>query len=333
MIVGKSAPAVRGPRTWSPTHPSPSLFVDHAKPVPTASVVAIEDCPDAVGVKLVWTRPNAVASSPRARLHRPLQLEIPKSYPQQIVRFLVHCMREFPIAFAHSRKTHFIHPDLYKSKMPTQIIAAYDLCKLHAQIDQGKGTGTATLGPRLRQQLINLLDQFRHAKSFEELLACAQALILLQCIVLLRDDQNKYSDGVSCSLADLGHRLWQQAPFQLPHALSPRRAWIYAESVRRTIIVGFMLRSVYSLQRRNYSIRTPFIDSLPFDVRTSLWDAPGQAWVDGPSEADMVSLHEYSGMLESGQIHEITPFGSLILAACRGVAISEIPFPAALRPR
>ncbi|KAH1492133.1 hypothetical protein KXX57_007032 [Aspergillus fumigatus] len=120
--------------------------------------------------------------------------------------------------------------------MPTQIIAAYDLCKLHAQIDQGKGTGTATLGPRLRQQLINLLDQFRHAKSFEELLACAQALILLQCIVLLRDDQNKYSDGVSCSLADLGHRLWQQAPFQLPHALSPRRAWIYAESVRRTII-------------------------------------------------------------------------------------------------
>lgn len=33
-----------------PTHPSPSLFVDHAKPVPTASVVAIEDCPDAVGV-------------------------------------------------------------------------------------------------------------------------------------------------------------------------------------------------------------------------------------------------------------------------------------------
>ncbi|EAW16723.1 uncharacterized protein NFIA_000670 [Aspergillus fischeri NRRL 181] len=261
---------------------------------------------------LVWKRPNAVASSPTAQLHRPLRLEITKSYPQQIVRFLVHGMRD---------------------KTPTQIIAAYDLCKLHTQIGQGKGTGMATLGPRLRQQLINLLHQFMHAKSFEELLACAQALILLQCIVLLRDDQNMYSDRVSCSLADVGQRLWQQAPFQLPHTLSPRRAWIYAESVRRTIIVSFMLRSVYSLQRRNYSVRTPFIDSLPFDVRTSLWDTPGEAWADGPSKAEMVSLHEYSGMLESGQIHDITPFGSLILAACRGVAISEIPFSAALRPQ
>ncbi|GFF22120.1 aflatoxin biosynthesis regulatory protein [Aspergillus udagawae] len=278
-------------------------------------------------------RPNAVASSPTAQLHQPLRLEITKGYSQQIVQFLVHGMRQFPIAFAHSRKTHFIHLDLYTSKKPTQIIAAYDLCKLHTQIDQGKGTGTATLGPRLRQQLINLLHQFVHATSFEELLACAQALILLQCIVLLRDDQNMYSDRVSCSLAELGQRLWQQAPVQLPHTLSPRRAWIYAESVRRTIIVSFMLRSVYSLQTRNYSVRTPFIDSLPFDVRTSLWDAPGEAWADGPAKADMVSLHEYSGMLESGQTHDITPFGSLILAACRGVAISEIPSPAALRPR
>ncbi|KAG2001663.1 hypothetical protein GB937_010005 [Aspergillus fischeri] len=37
-------------QTWSATHPSPSLFVDHAEPVQTASVVVIEDFPVAVGV-------------------------------------------------------------------------------------------------------------------------------------------------------------------------------------------------------------------------------------------------------------------------------------------
>lgn len=242
-------------------------------------------------------------------------------------------MREFPVTFARNRRTNFIHPDLYTGKWPTQLIEAYSLCKLHAEIEQDKGAGTATLGPLLRLQLIDLNHQYAYATSFEELLACSQALILIQCIVLLRDDQISYSEGISSRLADLGQRLWQQAPIQLPHTLSPRRAWIYAESVRRTIIVSFMLRSVYSLHRRNYSVRTPFIDSLPFDVRTSLWDAPGEAWTDSPSKINMVSLHEYSGMLESGQVHDITPFGSLVLAACRGKAVAEIPFPAPLNLR
>jgi hypothetical protein len=278
-------------------------------------------------------RLNAVLSSPEGQLRLPLRLEVAKYYAQHIVQFLVQGMREFPATFARNRKTNFIHPDLYIRKWPTQLIEAYGLCRLHTDIEQHKGTGTATLGPHLRLQLINLNHQFAHATSFEELLACSQALILIQCIALLRDDQTSYSDGISSRLADLGQRLWQQAPIQLPHTLSPRRAWVYAESVRRTIIVSFMLRSVYSLHRRNYSVRTPFIDSLPFDVRTSLWDAPGEAWTECPSKVNMVSLHEYSGMLQSGQVHNITPFGRLVLAACRGKAVSEIPFPAALNLR
>ncbi|EKV07446.1 hypothetical protein PDIG_73070 [Penicillium digitatum PHI26] len=34
-------------------------------------------------------------------------------------------------------------------------------------------------------------------------------------------------------LAGVAGKLWQQAPIQLPRALSPRSAWLFAESVRR----------------------------------------------------------------------------------------------------
>ncbi|RAK78918.1 uncharacterized protein BO72DRAFT_446682 [Aspergillus fijiensis CBS 313.89] len=130
-------------------------------------------------------------------------------------------------------------------------------------------------------------------------------------------------------LLNLGHRLWVQAPVQLPATLSPRRAWLFAESVRRTIIVGFMLRSVYSLRTRNYSVRTPFVDALPFDVRTGLWDAADEEGVVtdelwGSSEGAMVSLHGYSGMLEQGQVHGIGAFAGLILAACRGKQVADV---------
>jgi hypothetical protein len=104
---------------------------------------------------------------------------------------------------------------------------------------------------------------------------------------------------------------------------------LFAESVRRTIIVAFVLRGVYSLKKRNYSVRTPFIDSLPFDMRTVLWDASADSWTDaaGDPADSIVSLHQYSGMLESGIVHGISPFGGLILAACRGKAIEEVAYP------
>ncbi|KAB8071869.1 hypothetical protein BDV29DRAFT_11534 [Aspergillus leporis] len=132
-------------------------------------------------------------------------------------------------------------------------------------------------------------------------------------------------------LSSVGRRLWQQAPIQLSRHMSPWKAWLFAESVRRTIIIAFMLRNVYSLLKRHYSVHTPFVDSLPFDVRTSLWDADPGAWKGSTSDAlqNMVSMHQYSSMLESGEVHGISPFSALILAACKGKAASGVPYPPA----
>jgi hypothetical protein len=156
-------------------------------------------------------------------------------------------------------------------------------------------------------------------------------LLLIQCILALNeDDHTQYSECVGTILEGIGTRLWEQAPVQLPPTFSRRHAWLLAESVRRTIIVSLMLRSAYSLKTRNYSARTPFVDALPFDVRTELWDEDSEnTWANDYADSldSMVSLHEYSDALERGQVYNVPPFGALILAACKGVEVSAIPFP------
>ncbi|KAE8156389.1 hypothetical protein BDV40DRAFT_293561 [Aspergillus tamarii] len=227
-------------------------------------------------------------------------------------------------------KTQFIHPDLCQNHEASTVFQnAQSLCKLHAQASQEDNT--TALNPLLQQHCAELLRKSGRPASFQELLAIIQSLLILQCLLILdeRTDDGPYSETVSTMLSNVGRRLWQQAPIHLSHTLSPRDAWLFAESVRRTIIVAFMLRSVYSLLKRNYSVRTPFVDSLPFDVRTPLWDADHEAWNNATpaSLENMVSLQQYSTLLESGAVHGISPFSALILAACKGKAVSDIPYP------
>ncbi|KAL4951251.1 hypothetical protein BDW69DRAFT_186551 [Aspergillus filifer] len=267
-------------------------------------------------------------------LRPPLQLEIIKGYEASIIAFLVEGVSSLPLSFAENMKTHFIHPELWSysssSVPPTPIRDMHALCKLYTDTSSNV---SFRLVASIRQQIPHYQKRIARAINFEDLLASAQALLLAHCMLIAYEDPSTpYSDSTSAALLALGERLYQQAPIQLPHTLTPRRAWLFAESVRRTIIVAFMLRSVYSLKTRNYSVRTPFVDSLPFDMRTGLWDSGGgynYGVANGEGEGDaIVSLHRYSGMLESGMVHGIGPFAGLVLAACRGKDFRRVLYPA-----
>ncbi|CAI7670315.1 unnamed protein product [Penicillium crustosum] len=265
---------------------------------------------------------SIVNATPTPRIHAPLKLEIAKEYDPNIIRFLVAGLRDLPANFAETRKTLFIHPDLYPNGLPTPVREVHNICRLNMQTGQ-TGRVSVTLLSMLRQYSADLCRRLCHAATFEELLACSQALVLIQCMLVLNEDGNAcpYSEAISVMLAGIGGKLWQQAPIQLPQTLSPRCAWLLAESVRRTIIVCFMLRSAYSLYTRNYTVRTPFIDSLPFDLRTNLWDEnSGTAWQDAlsDSKSSMVSLNEWSNGLAAGRVHDVS---------CFRQAVSSIPSP------
>jgi hypothetical protein len=243
-----------------------------------------------------------------------LHVEILKTHDRATVRFLIDRMRGFPVAFAQYKMTLFIHPHLYDPSLED----IHTICSLYRGPEHSPNK---LLVASLRQKSAEIYRQTRQLTSFETLLACVQTLVLIQCMLVFdRDEEN--AESTNSLLAGLARRLWAQAPMQLPHEMSPRRAWLFAESVRRTIIVSYVLCSVHSLQKQNYSIRTPFVEALPFDDRTFLWDAPSeQSWQEGTSRRpiSMVSLREYSDMLASSGADEVTEFGSLVLAACKGM--------------
>ncbi|KAJ5644084.1 uncharacterized protein N7484_006591 [Penicillium longicatenatum] len=272
---------------------------------------------------------NHTTGSP-SPIRLPLQLEIAKEYDRSAIRFLVNGLRALPNTFAETCKTTFVHPDLYASGLPASIRDMQVICKSHLQAEQQQRT--SVLLPLLHQRSGELHRRFNQSLTFEELLGCSQALLLAQCILALNGggDPNQYSERISVMLDGIAMRLWEQAPVQLPSTFSRRRAWLMAESVRRTIIVSLMLKTAYSLNTRNCGARTPFVDALPFDVRTQLWeDDSDYTWAtEAPESPDsMISLHGYSDALESGQFRNISSFGALVLAACKGKEVSSIPFP------
>ncbi|KAL4749398.1 hypothetical protein BDW72DRAFT_204761 [Aspergillus terricola var. indicus] len=277
---------------------------------------------DDAGKTSTTTAAAAAAAAPliTPTIHYPLPMEIPKRYGQSIITLLVEGVSSIPLEFTQNMKTHFIHSELWPrgsrfgSLPPAPIRDMHAVCQLYPRQHR-----TTTFRTLLRQKTACLYRQVLRAASFEEALASAQALLLAQCMLIATESPDApYSEATSAMLLSLGQS-----------TLSPRRAWLFAESVRRTIIAAFVLRGVYSLKKRNYSVRTPFIDSLPFDMRTALWDASADSWTDsaGDPADSIVSLHQYSGMLESGLVHAISPFGGLILAACRGKAVEEVAYP------
>lgn len=123
----------------------------------------------------------------------PLRLEIAKEYDQSVIQSLVNGMRTFPTSFAQNCKTSFVHPDIYASGLPTSIREIHALCKLHTQIRHEERN--AIIVPLLRQKFTELNRRYSGALDFEELLGCSQALLLIQCIVALNEDnQARYSE-------------------------------------------------------------------------------------------------------------------------------------------
>ncbi|KIV82932.1 hypothetical protein PV11_04997 [Exophiala sideris] len=90
---------------------------------------------------------------------------------------------------------------------------------------------------------------------------------------------------------------------KLPRTLdtepSAWKTWTFAESIRRTFIFTTMVQVVIEMVYHGFFYYRPMIESLPFDVRTGLWEAnteeEWQAAVadHGGVECSLISWHEF----------------------------------------
>ena len=174
--------------------------------------------------------------------------------------------------------------------------------------------------PIMQQKFDELIESHPTLHRFEDILASVQALMLYLSIRLFDGDtqQRRLAESYVHTLGQWARQLWKTAPSQTPGSLSPWQAWVFAESVRRSILVACLIHSAI---KRGYSEHTLFVEALPFDLHTTKWDAQSTMdWelIDPQPRSSMVSYREYVERFSDGQAKSVKEFETLLLIACYG---------------
>lgn len=93
-------------------------------------------------------------------------------------------------------------------------------------------------------------------------------------------------------------------PNDLSIDLSPWQAWVIAESCRRTLLAFQWISGVVELYQTGYCSYRPFVESLPFDARTGLWEAETEedwnAALERHEDSGESSLVSWCEFIENG---------------------------------
>lgn len=146
----------------------------------------------------------------------------------------------------------------------------------------------------------HLLAQDIHKLTFTAFLAKLHVLIAVIFAAMfqaLRSGKAPDSPQLEAAIELLS--LWEKhfkanLPEDLSTDLSAWQAWVIAESCRRTLLVLPWISGVMELFQAGYCSYRPFVESLPFDARTGLWEAASEEEWNAALEK-----HHRNGGLES----------------------------------
>ncbi|KAI0456792.1 hypothetical protein F5B21DRAFT_125259 [Xylaria acuta] len=250
----------------------------------------------------------------RLQIYNPLRLEVIRTFDPTTVERQISILQSFLLKYARCGSNAFIHPYLYEPHSPAPLsdvssvldaICGSDVEHPHIPVSQ-----------ILRLKVRHFLRLGARASSYTELVSCVQAIVLLHISRLSHEDGEDDPERDNQAIWALTHRLWVRAPTQLSSRLSPWRAWVFAESVRRTLLVCNILLGVYGVLRRGYAVRHLCIETLPFDMRTQLWEANTEdSWRAAASynidcDPPLVSFRQFKSLQQSSSSH--SQFESLL---------------------
>ncbi|PCG99276.1 Hypothetical protein PENO1_050500 [Penicillium occitanis (nom. inval.)] len=150
----------------------------------------------------------------------------------------------------------------------------------------------------------NLLHLNIKTVPMEEALTAVQALLIYFANFLFAPSEGEQFDTVQYlnTLFAWTQALFPSAQNEMPRDQSPWQEWLFAESVRRTILMSYAITMATSSFKYGYCANWLFVESLPFDSRAGLWMAESpQAWIAaarvrmGEEVGEQLqSYHEYS---------------------------------------
>ncbi|TVY26488.1 NmrA-like family domain-containing protein [Lachnellula hyalina] len=176
----------------------------------------------------------------------------------------------------------------------------------------------------------------------KEALAALQALLVYLATFFFSSQTEQENENAGRFLTVLSE--WTQALLaaapnatKMPRkAQSPWQEWLLGESIRRTIIMSYVLSLALSGFQYGYCSNWLFVESLPFDRRAGLWMAESpQAWIAAAEARNgdevgqqLNSLHEFAESLDGSPLVDPSFRGDvflmLLVYAHNGVGASAI---------
>jgi hypothetical protein len=242
------------------------------------------------------------------------------------MKFAVHGFKTFPEKWVKEGKAPFIHPQLYASNMPRSLQDAYAACAIYStKTEQNASVAFAVIESRANE----LICDTKSASTIWtplELLAAVQSLLVFQMIRLFDGDirQRTLAEEAEPTLdkwtQELRDRTEQEILTTTANAAS-WRAWLFAESVRRTIVMSYMLKGTYSLVKYGHCTMGAAITALSFTAQRALWAASSTfEWSSAVRDTPSLWIQNmsFNPVLEIGKSWDLDDFGIVMMVMYKG---------------
>jgi hypothetical protein len=248
---------------------------------------------------------------------------------QPSVEYLTANLKVLPERFAQRGCNPFIHHKQYPDRLPPLLSRLLALCHIN-QTDSGSDAARQAVTQTSYLLLHSIPSVF---DTFDDKLAFVQSLVLLQIITLFSPTMTplhrQQAEARVPLLKSWILKLYESVPDTLPPSMDPYRAWLIAESCRRTMHVAYMILGVHSVLTQGTFTLDLFIEALPLDRNSLKWEYGDyncerrRALTGEPVNCvtNLMSYRELADAWCKRQVKHTTLFEEMLLVACKGVEI------------
>ncbi|KAH8659371.1 hypothetical protein BGZ60DRAFT_566919 [Tricladium varicosporioides] len=204
------------------------------------------------------------------------------------MKYLSTYLRTSISSLALQNRTFFIHASFLTDSVPQPLLFALSVSALSTLNSPATFT--------VLDEHLSALVTSSHASFYRPvaILHSVQALIIFQIVRLFSLDEKQIAHAENdFHLLNRWTVALQTSYFSLPSSPTSYADWILGESIRRTIHISVLLRSLYCFTKDGYTELVPLIASLPVSSKGVLWEDGQQEKWKGSPEEEISTYWEY----------------------------------------
>ncbi|KAJ4249077.1 hypothetical protein NW762_012409 [Fusarium torreyae] len=254
--------------------------------------------------------------------------------PKKPLHYLVKRFKSFVNDIATYNKTPFLHQYLYRDQTPSCILLCFMTATFYANRNKNN---MPMVMQALHERALDLIDteMGRAEVTPIQSLARTQALFVYQIMrlldgdIILRSRSEKDSLLLAKRLDDLckvrDNLECMTEPSVFTKTTAPEwHQWVFAESVRRTIVLGYTFITIYQVMNDPSGADDPgaWAHIHRWTLSHHLWEAASasdfeRVWKDKPRF--VISNYCLANFLENGRGEDVDRFAEILLSAYLGV--------------